>query len=188
MPKQTKDIVNEIKDGSRTAFKELFYDYYPTLCVFASHYVSSSDVCKDIAQESLLAYWERREKFDDLLKVKGFLYTVVHNLCLNHLKHESFNVADHIHFETEPSEFREILIEQETYHLIHQAVDSLPTQMRHIILLSMQGKRNQEIATELDIAVGTVHKLKKIAYKKLRKRLSEVSLSFLLLFLGGSNI
>ena len=185
MPKRTADIVTEIKNGSRTAFKELFYDYYPTLCVFASRYVPDPDVCKDIAQESLLSYWERREKFDDLLKVKGFLYTVVHNLCLNHLKHESFNVADYIYSETEPFEFRETLIEQETYHLIHQAVDSLPAQMKRIILLSMQGKKNQEIAAELGIAEGTVHKLKKIAYRKLREQLSGVSLSLLLLILGG---
>lgn len=182
MLKRTKNIVTDIKNGSRTAFKELFYEYYPTLCMFASHYVPDPDTCKDIAQESLLSYWERRDNFDELIKVKGFLYTVVRNLCMNHLKHEQFNVPDYMCTDAESAEFEETLIEQETYHLIHKAVNSLPTQMRRIILLSMQGKKNQEIATELGIAEGTVHTLKKIAYKKLREQLSDISLALLLFF------
>ena len=44
----------------------------------------------------------------------------------------------------------------------------------------MCGKKNSEIAAELSIAEGTVHALKKAAYKKLRKKLKE---HFYLLFL-----
>ena len=181
MSLRTKNIATDIRNGNRTAFKELFYEYYPTLCLFASHYIADSDICKDIAQESLLSYWERKENFDDLLKVKAFLYTVVRNSCMNHLKHERFNVNGYA--DVESAELEETLIEEETYHLIHQAINSLPKQMKRIIMLSMQGKKNQEIAQELGIAEGTVHKLKKIAYKKLREQLSEIIFAlFLFLF------
>ena len=45
--------------------------------------------------------------------------------------------------------------------------------MRKIIELAMQGKKNAEIAVQLSISEGTVHTLKKTAYKKLRDRLQE---------------
>lgn len=37
----------------------------------------------------------------------------------------------------------------------------------------MQGKKNAEIAVQLSISEGTVHTLKKTAYKKLRDRVAE---------------
>ena len=52
-----QDIVADIKKGNRDSFKEFFEDYYPILCVFASKYVKDEELCKDIAQETLLGYW-----------------------------------------------------------------------------------------------------------------------------------
>ncbi|MEI3154791.1 MAG: LuxR C-terminal-related transcriptional regulator [Odoribacter sp.] len=57
--------------------------------------------------------------------------------------------------------------------LVRKAVDALPCQMRRIIELAMAGKRNAEIAVELAIAEGTVHTLKKTAYKKLRDHMKQ---------------
>lgn len=64
-------IVEAIKKGDQAAFRELFEDYYPVLCVFATKFLRDEEQCKDVAQEALLAYWERREDFDDIYKVKG---------------------------------------------------------------------------------------------------------------------
>ena len=89
-----ENIIADIKRGNKQAFKKLFDDYYPILCVFASHYIEDKEVCKDIAQDVLLAYWERKEDFDDILKVKSFLYTVTRNKCLNHLKHEQLDIPN----------------------------------------------------------------------------------------------
>lgn len=58
------------------AFRELFEDYYPVLCVFAMRYLHDEEQSKDIAQETLLTYWQKRADFEDILKVKGYLYMV----------------------------------------------------------------------------------------------------------------
>ena len=55
-----ENIIADIRRGNKQAFKKLFDDYYPILCVFASHYIEDKEVCKDIAQDVLLAYWERK--------------------------------------------------------------------------------------------------------------------------------
>ena len=81
-----KSIVEAIRQGDQAAFRELFEDYYPILCVFAMKYLCDEEQCKDVAQDTLLSYWEKREDFEDIYKVKGYLYKVAHNHCMNILK------------------------------------------------------------------------------------------------------
>lgn len=52
--------------------------------------------------------------------------------------------------------------------------------MRSIILLTLEGKTNPEIAEELSVSKETVHSQKKIAYRKLRDYLKDYY--FLLFF------
>ena len=78
------------------------------------------------------------------------------------------------------SGFEAAIIEQETFHMVRKAVEELPTQMRNIILYSMKGLKNHEIADKLQISEGTVHTLKKIAYRKLRENLKGISYTLLL--------
>lgn len=167
-------IIDDIKLGSKTAFRELFEDYYPILCVFASKYIGDEEQCKDIAQEALLTYWQNRENFMELYKVKNYLYTVARNQCLNLIKRGKVdaNYVKEVSRESE-SYFEDEILRQETYLLVRKAVNTLPSQMHKIIELAMQGKKNAEIAIELGIAEGTVHALKKTAYKKLRDQLQE---------------
>ena len=103
--------------------KKLFDDYYPILCVFSSHYIEDKEVCKDIVQDALLVYWERKEDFDDILKVKSFLYTVTRNKCLNHLKHEQLDIPDFAEQEEFDSGFEAAIIEQETFRIVRKAVE-----------------------------------------------------------------
>ena len=52
--------------------------------------------------------------------------------------------------------------------------------MRNIILYSMKGLKNHEIADKLQISEGTVHTLKKFAYRKLRESLKGIKYTLLL--------
>lgn len=175
-----ENIITEIKRGNKQAFKELFDEYFSILCVFSTHYINEKEVCKDIAQESLLAYWERKEDFNDILKVKSFLYTVTRNKCLNHLKHAQLNLTDFPSQEESDTDFEAAIIEQETFRLVRKSVEELPAQMRNVIVCAMEGLKNHEIADRLQISEGTVHTLKKIAYRKLRESLKGVTYTLLL--------
>ena len=176
------NIVWDIKEGKEAAFKELFEDYYPMLCVFASKYLGDDEECKDVAQEALISYWEHRADFDDIRQVKSYLYTVAHNRCLNILKRAEVHAAAVEDMSREDDGLlEERVMEQEAYLLVRKAVDALPPQMRAIIRHAMDGLSNPEIARQMRIAEGTVHSLKKSAYRKLRDALKEHF--YLLLFL-----
>ena len=147
-----ENIIADIKRGNKQAFKKLFDDYYPILCVFSFHYVEDKEVCKDIVQDALLAYWERKEDFNDILKVKSFLYTVTRNKCLNYLKHAQLDIPFFHGKEEYDNGFEAEIIEQETFRIVRKAVEELPTQMRNIILYSMKGLKNNEIDDKLQIS------------------------------------
>lgn len=171
-----RDIIADIKLGDLNAFKEFFDDYYVMLCVFAARYLRDDEQCKDVAQEVLSGYWERRKNFDDIYKVKGYLYTATRNLCLNILRHEKVNqsyLKDHgADLELE-CVFEDHVIEQETYFWVHKAIEELPPQMRKIIQYSLDGLKNPQIALEMGIGEGSVKSLKQTAYRKLREQLKE---------------
>lgn len=171
-----QNIVSDIKRGDLRAFKEFFDDYYIMLCVFAARYLKDDEQCKDVAQEALTSYWERRGDFDDIYKVKGFLYTVTRNHCLNILRHTKVNLNYQKIYEEElesESSFEDHVIEQETYLLVRNAVEKLPPQMRRIIRFSLEGLNNPQIAKEMGIGEGSVKSLKQTAYRKLRDQLKE---------------
>ncbi len=162
------DIKDEVK-----AFKFFFEDFYPSVCVFANKYVKDMDLAEDITHEAFIEFWKIKEKFVDLRSRKGFIYTVTRNKCLNSIK--QWSNQDKKLKAGLPSEdyFHEMVMEEETYRIVHLAVNKLAPQSRRIICLSMEGKKNQEIADQLNVSINTVKTLKKNAYEELRNSLKD---------------
>ena len=161
-----ENIIADIKRGNKQAFKKLFDDYYPILCVFSFHYVEDKEVCKDIVQDALLAYWERKEDFNDILKVKSFLYTVTRNEIFNLFKHQKVEqeYEDKImkaqligDLCDEDTSLLENLYYKEVLLLVKMALDQLPPKRRQIFEMSrFEGLSHKEIAEKLQIPLRTV--------------------------------
>ena len=186
-------------------FHNVFDKYYVALCLFANQYTENEEVSADIVQDSFAKLWQIREDFFYLHQVKSFLYTAVRNKALNELEHSKvvFEYAQKVIEKRKDSFFHDAVVEEETCRMLTDAIDKLPDQMRAImrlamegkkngeiadkatnsfcILLAMEGKKNGEIAEYLNVSVETVHTLKKIAYKKLRIYLKDYYY-FLILF------
>ncbi len=178
----SRNILSDIKDGSKSAFKEFFEDIYPILCVFAENFLRTKDQSKDVAQEALLKFWEKKNEFKNIQGVKGYLYISVRNRCINILKRSKKSEDLESLKELESESFlKKNIINQETFAEVRRAVESLPKRMREIIELSMQGLKNPEIAEQLGISTNSVHTSKKTAYRKLRDALKDKY--YLLLFL-----
>ncbi|TAJ13966.1 RNA polymerase sigma-70 factor [Marinilabiliaceae bacterium JC017] len=167
---------------TREQFKEIFEKYHPGLCLFAESFVTDSLVASDMVQEAIIELWKKRLTFNNEKAIKSFLYTVTRNNCLNHLKHSRVKQAYNSQVLESEVFFRDQIIEQETYQLIHAAIGELPKQGKRIIKLSLAGLKNPEIALRLDISVNTVKSVKANAIKLLRVHLKKRSL-FLLLIL-----
>ena len=174
--------IKQIQHGDEQAFRSLFNEYYQGLCVFASAYLKDDALSADVVQEAFVKFWGRRGDFDDAVKIKSFLYTVVRNDCLNIVQRQKI-VREDISVIENKGFFHNNLIETESYRIFYAAVETLSPQGKEVIQLALDGLKNSEIADRLGIAESSVHTQKKIAYKKLKEALKDYYY-LLYLFLG----
>jgi len=178
-----KNIIRHINRGKKGAFKDLFDHYFNALAAFGYKYVADQSVVEDMVQEVFITCWEKRGDFNHINALKSFLYTSVRNKCLNHLKHQAVQKKHEnaLIYELESDHhFAGQVIEEETFNLLHAEIKDLPRSAQEIMMLALNGLKNQEIADELNISLNTVKTQKKIAYSKLKDRLGHRFNTFLL--------
>ncbi len=167
-------IIRHINRGKKSAFKDLFDHYFNPLAAFGYKYVSDPDIVEDMVQEVFITCWEKRKDFNHINALKSFLYTSIRNKCLNHLKHQAVQKKHEnaLIYELESDHhYTNHVIEEETFNLLHDEIKDLPRSAQEIMMLALNGLKNQEIADELNISLNTVKTQKKIAYSKLKDRM-----------------
>ncbi|WP_418697981.1 RNA polymerase sigma-70 factor [Bacteroides sp.] len=156
-------------------FHNIFSKYYATLCSFAFQYMEDTDMSADVVQDVFAKLWQIKDDFFYLHQVKAFLYTAVRNRALNELEHSKVarEYEQKVMAKKADDFFHDTVVEEETFRILSDAIEKLPGQMRAIMQLALEGKKNPEIAEQLNVSTETVHTLKKTAYKKLRKYLTD---------------
>jgi RNA polymerase sigma-70 factor (family 1) len=165
------------RDGNEQAFDRVFTHFYPLLCVFAERILNDQPLGQDIAQDSLIKAWNKRNDFPDFARLKSFLYTCVRNACFNELDKEKVKIKYQSMLEkSEPADDYNPLkdmVHAEVVSRIFAQVDTLPEQCRKVIRLTfMEGKSPKEISDELNISVSTVNSQKMRGLQLLKGKLS----------------
>ena len=181
-------LIRKLKRGEKNAFQALFDRYFNALSAFGYKYVSDPFAVEDMVQEVFVSYWQSRQSFDHINAVKSFLYTSVRNKCLNHLKHQAvlkkhepaliYNLESEQHFKSH-------MIGEETFNQLFTEIRKLPDSSQEIMLLALNGLKNQEIADELNVSINTVKTQKKIAYSKLKDALGPMINAIWILLIFG---
>ena len=179
-------LIKQIRRGEKKAFRALFDLYFNALAAFGYKYVPDTYAVEDMVQEAFVSFWEGRDKFEHTGAVKSFLYTSVRNKCLNHLKHQTVRRKheDSLLYNLESDQYFEShVIEEETFNQLISEIRNLPASSREIMLLALNGLKNQEIADELQISINTVKTQKKIAYAKIKDAMGPIANAILLLLI-----
>lgn len=159
-------IIALLNQKQEAAFEVVFRLYYPRLVWFAQNYVSVEDA-KGLVQEAFIVFWEKNPGVSNESQLQSYLYTTVKNNCLMSLRHnkvvrsfaeqseikiqDQLNMAALEQLDTSEMAFREM----ET--IIEKTIAGLSPRCREVFVLSrMEGKKNQEIAEELNISVKAV--------------------------------
>ena len=169
--------LKDIPNIDKKVFKRIFDQHFKALCAFGYKYVQDSSVAEDMIQEVFISFWEKRDNFDHEKAIKAFLYTSVRNKCLNYLKHKAVlqKHEGNLIYELESDTFfSQHVIEEETFNQLYIEIEQLPNSAQKVILLALKGLKNKEIADTLNISENTVKTQKKIAYKKLKTKLSPI--------------
>lgn len=168
-------------------FKILFRDYFASMCVFADRYLHDGEIARDVVHDVFCRIWENPSELTGVSNVKNYLYTSVKNRSLDVLRRENIHHR-YVEWEREKEKegeefFESEVLREEVYCLLDRAIQLLPARSREILLLKLQGLKNQEIADKLNISVNSVNTLKANAYKVLREQLRDKYMLSLLLFL-----
>jgi len=170
------------------AFKELFLEFYPALCVFAMRYITQEETARDIVQDVFFKIWKDRKNMDINTSFRNFLITSVRNGCTDYLRKQELenryrekSMLSAIHASSEEPEEVYTLKELET--AIGEALEKLPPNVREAFVMNRFGGMTYvAIAEKMAVSPKTIESYISRALKILRLELRDY-LPFLLLFL-----
>lgn len=187
---QQQGIIQQV--FGQKAFEEVFRNEYKPLCFYAIKFVKDLDTARELVQESFLQLWEKRETIEPEKSVRSYLYTSVHNRCLNHLRNNSKFSADLLEAEshnvTSVAETHHRIETGELQARINAAIDKMPEKCREIFVLNrFENLKYNDIAQKLSISVKTVEGQMSKALQIMRTHLADYLSLLLLIFLKFFN-
>ncbi|HEX5153122.1 MAG TPA: RNA polymerase sigma-70 factor [Parafilimonas sp.] len=157
--------------------KNVFCQYYSSLCLFASRLINDPETAADITEDVFIKLWEKEPDFSQYKNIKAVLYIAVKNACLNYIQQHKRNIAKQYAFtyfkqhESEDFILNEI-VRAEVLREVYAALQQLPPEQRRVMhLLFAEGLDSKQVATELNISVHTVKKHKLNGIKAIKKKL-----------------
>lgn len=158
---------------------EWVYDqFYRALVVFSMQITKSLETAEDLVQEVFVKLLERKPPFETTAALRGYLYGCVKNSSINYLRYRNMRTCHEIYIDDPTNiDIRNIgdegsLDKEEIYRQLYLCIDQLPERQRDVFLLAMQGKRNADIAQQMQISINTVKVLKQRGKQALKGKLS----------------
>ena len=180
---------------SNKTFEEIYLQYYSRMKRFAREYVITEEDAENVLQDVFLEFWEKKDVLLTFSNLIAFLFTSIKNKSINLLRRrmleqEASNRMQEEYLRTVQLNLESLeLVDDQIFQkkdletIINQAIDSLPPRCREIFIKSkIEGKKQKEIARELNISIDAVETQMGIAYKKLREQLKGIYPLFLFLF------
>ena len=167
-------------------FEDIYLSYFSKMKHFATEYVISDEDAENIVQDVFVELWENKEMLNMHMNLIAYLFTTIKNKCLNHIRHkivvqntatkmqEEYLISLRMNLDSLETFDNKLFSDQDIEKVINRALDSLPEKCRTIFFMSkIEGKKQKEIAQELNISINTVGTQIGIAYKKLRTELKD---------------
>lgn len=167
---------------------DIIKDNAPRLRSYVRSRVSNSHDADDIVQDTLYQFLRTISIMDNPIgQVTSWLYTVAHNLVINHgKKHREVEMPHRPHNGEEKfmAEISEIMVASDTDHPDMQmlrnmvwdewqkALDELPEEQRNaLVMTEIEGLSVRDAAEKMGVSQNTFLSRKHYAVKHIRKRL-----------------
>ena len=165
-------VMARIQSGDEIALGILLRRYWGGLVTYAQRFVDDGAIAEDLTQEAFVRLWESREGWTPEGSVRGYLYTITRNLCLNEREkrsvREDWARRERFRSSSQPTP-ADVLDERETARVLLQEIERLPVRRREIFELGcLHGLSYREIAETLGVAIPTVANQMSAAIKHLR--------------------
>ncbi len=154
-----KKLLKYMRSGSSAAFEQLFIRYESRLISYATRYIGSVDLAKDICQEVFLKLISKPPRVLICDRLAPWLFRVTRNLAIDKQRSRKFEIHEEevsvpeLHSEDDPLES---LAQKSDAALIRNLVNELPPDLRDVVELRIDGEVSfKDIAVVLQIPQGT---------------------------------
>jgi RNA polymerase sigma-70 factor (ECF subfamily) len=170
--KPTEGIVLELKQGRNQEdnARLLFKQYYGRVYRFFHSKRLSPEDCEELTEDVFISVYQRLGELREAAKFESWLFRMAMNAYLNEIerrgakKRAAITVSLEEHGDpaaalpASPVGNPEVeVLEKETLNAVRQALQELPPQMRHCVLLRVDEELSyQEIAVVMGISLNTV--------------------------------
>lgn len=182
------DVVRLAQQGREAAFRELIRRYERPVFSLILRMVRDRETTEDLAQDTFIKVLNHIDRYSPEFKFSSWLFKIANNVAIDHLRRRrldtvSMDGSPHAasQAEIEASSFDvesaqesplEELEAKELGSAIERAIGRLRPEYRSCILLRhVEGRSYEEIATTLDLPLGTVKTYIHRARHELRRAL-----------------
>lgn len=164
-------LFTQIHLGKEEAFDFIFRKYYKVFAVQAIRFVHDQDMAQSLVQDCFVRFWEKRRELSNVEDHYSYLFFMVRNRCIDHLREQKrifqvpiSNQTDSPEYETE----EKIDADDLGSHLF-KAIARLPERCRMAFEYSrIDGFSYQQIAENMGISQKAVEALISRSLKLLR--------------------
>lgn len=184
-PNQDEIIASRIATNFPEGFRLLFITYYKPLLRIAEKMIGI-DFAEDIVQDTFLSIWNNRQNFDSILSLKSYLYTSIHNKCLNVIRtNQQF---EKYKIEESAELYEEYILDEDVISQLYQIIDLLPEHYKKVIIKSIEGESIANIAFSMNTTEDAIKAYKRRAKQILKKELGDKTFILLLLLQEGHSL
>lgn len=177
----SSEHIKQLKKGNLEIFEQIYDNMFESLCLYGGKIIQENDVVRDAVQEAFIALWNKKLELDNIFKIKAYLYTIVRNKLITHIRLKKTVSFERLKVEIEDNELCLQVFKEETYKVLNESIANLPHRTQLVMLCKLQGLTNKQIADKLCIKLNTVKTLQRAGYSNLREQLKDNALVLLIL-------
>ena len=175
-------LIDGLRRNDRDCLATIYDNYAGLAYGMAMHTLGSVPEAEDVVQECFLALWRQAERLDPSRGIKSYLLTIVHNKSVDRLRQKARRPETTLDLDApipasgeaaNPEETVTRLSEQRT---VREALVGLPLEQRRTVEMTYYaGLTLSEVATRMQVPLGTVKSRLRLALGHLRRALVESS-------------
>jgi RNA polymerase sigma-70 factor (ECF subfamily) len=158
-------LIERAREGDVPAFEQLIAEHQAKVYTFAFAFVGDRDQAKDLAQEALVKVYRSLGSYRFQASFTTWLYSIVKNTYLDAVKSragreqslEAPLEAAEVRGLVEAADAEQRMLDRESRGLLLKALRRVPESFRVVVMMAdVQGLGYDEIASALDLPMGTV--------------------------------
>ncbi len=186
---EDRKLIKEALAGNQESYSRLMEKYRGAISHLIYRMIGSQDMVEDLTQEAFIKAFNALASFNEEYAFSTWLYKIATNNCIDYLRkkklqtlsiHKPIASKDGEHMmEIPDSRYlpdKPLVSSQQTMN-ITQAIENLPEKYRRVIVMRHQQEMSyEEIASELNLPLGTVKahifRAREMLYRMLKETMS----------------